>query len=219
MTDSGITRRPIAARQTKWAAAVAAFLARSGARPNLISLCSILFAACAAACLFAIPLTGSAFSKVALYAGVVIFVPLRLLCNLFDGMVAVEGGFRTPLGELYNEMPDRISDVLILAGAGFSTGCQTGINLGWLCSVLAVLTAYVRAMGGATGVPQPFCGPMAKQQRMAAVIIASTLSAAELIAERPPVIMSVALAVIAAGSAVTCVRRTIIIAGNLNSKK
>ena len=29
----------------------------------------------------------------------------RLLCNLLDGMVAVEGGKRSKSGELYNDVP------------------------------------------------------------------------------------------------------------------
>ena len=44
------------------------------------------------------------------------FIQLRRLCNLFDGMVAVEGGFKTKSGELYNDLPDRFSGALILAG-------------------------------------------------------------------------------------------------------
>ena len=218
MSESRMTRRPIAARTTKWAAAMSTLLVRIGARPNPISVLSAVFAAGAAACLFAVPLTLSRRTKLELYAGVVLLVPMRLLCNMFDGMVAVEGGFRTRLGDLYNELPDRISDVLILVGAGFSIGTLAGINLGWLCGVLAVLTAYVRAMGGVTGATQPFCGPMAKQQRMATVVAASALSAAELLAGRSNVVMPIALTVIAAGSALTCLRRAIIIAKDLNSR-
>lgn len=33
----------------------------------------------------------------------------RLLCNLLDGMVAVEGGKRSKSGELYNDVPGLIS--------------------------------------------------------------------------------------------------------------
>jgi phosphatidylglycerophosphate synthase len=58
-------------------------------------------------------------------------IQLRLLCNLLDGMLAVEGGLKTPLGELYNEIPDRLADVAILAGAGASARDLTvGLALG-----------------------------------------------------------------------------------------
>ena len=44
-------------------------------------------------------------------------VQCRLLCNLFDGMVAVEGGKRSPNGDLYNDMPDRFDEDTV--GTGF----------------------------------------------------------------------------------------------------
>lgn len=218
MNESRMTRRPIAARDTRWAAKVAARLVAMGAKPNQISVLSVVFAACAAGCLMTVPGVDSPGFKMLLHGGAALFIPLRLLCNMFDGMVAVEGGVRTRLGDLYNELPDRVSDVLVLVGAGYSVGNPTGVWLGWLCGVLAVLTAYVRAMGGVTGAVQPFCGPMAKQQRMVTVVVASILTSAGLAAGWSYPIMTVALILIAAGSAITCVRRTLAIARDLNSK-
>ena len=54
------------------------------------------------------PISAFHFNAVAQYG---------LLANLLDGLVAVEGGRRSPTGELFNEVPDRVSDVLVLAGA------------------------------------------------------------------------------------------------------
>ena len=77
-------------------------------------------------------------------------IQMRLLCNLFDGMVAVEGGHKTKSGEIYNELPERFADVFILVGAGNAwMRVEWGPLLGWLCAVLALLTAYVRALGAA----------------------------------------------------------------------
>lgn len=214
-----MTRRPIAARETRWAAAIAGGLVRMGAKPNAISVLSAVFAACAAACLFAIPYAAASKpATLSLYFGVAVFIPLRLLCNMFDGMVAVEGGFKTRLGDLYNELPDRISDVLVLVAAGYSVNTRAGVCLGWLCGTLAVLTAYIRAMGGVTGAIQPFAGPMAKQQRMVTVIAACVLSAILRLLNLDYPVMTVALIVIAVGCAITCVRRTLLIAGDLNSR-
>jgi phosphatidylglycerophosphate synthase len=39
-------------------------------------------------------------------------IQLRLLCNLLDCMVAIEGGKSAPTGALFNEMPDRFADPL-----------------------------------------------------------------------------------------------------------
>ena len=90
---------------------------------------------------------------------------VRLLCNLFDGMVAIERDIASPIGELYNEVPDRISDAAIMIGLGYAaTGYST---FGWLAALACVFVAYVRAMGKAAGAGNDFCGPMAKPQRMA----------------------------------------------------
>ena len=84
-------------------------------------------------------------------------VQLRLLCNLIDGMVAIESGKGSPLGELYNEIPDRLSDAATLVGLGFAAGSVPW--LGFLAAILAVFVAYVRAAvkiaGGAAGLLGP----------------------------------------------------------------
>ncbi|MCA8971970.1 MAG: CDP-alcohol phosphatidyltransferase family protein, partial [Planctomycetes bacterium] len=98
-----------------------------------------------------------------------VLVQLRLLANMLDGMVAVATQKTTPVGELYNEIPDRVSDVAILLGLGYSLGGH--VELGWAASVAAVLTAYVRAQVKVAGAPQDFCGPMAKPHRMFAVTV------------------------------------------------
>src|SRR5258708_5113414 len=67
-------------------------------------------------------------------------------------------------GELFNEVPDRVSDVAIQVGAGYAFGSSP--TLGFSAALAAVLTAYVRAQSNAVGAPQEYCGPMAKPQRM-----------------------------------------------------
>ena len=46
-------------------------------------------------------------------------------------MVAVEGGRRTKSGEVFNDLPDRLSDPLILVGAGYALPYAWGPQLGW----------------------------------------------------------------------------------------
>ena len=60
-------------------------------------------------------------------------------------MVAVGSGKASPLGEVYNEVPDRIADPLILIGAGFAAGGSP--TLGYVAALLAVFVAYVRVLG------------------------------------------------------------------------
>ena len=201
------TRRPISSRNSRWAAAVAGLLARRGIRPNVISVASAVFAAFAGVSLW---LAGHAGKTGVpwLFLSAALLVQLRLLCNLFDGMVAIEGGFKTKSGEIFNELPDRFADAFILIGAGYSLPTSDWMPLlGWLGAVFAVLTAYVRALGASAGASQHFCGPMAKQHRMAVMTLACATSAAFswLSVEFP--LMPSALALIATGGVLTVFRR------------
>ncbi|MBI3028241.1 MAG: CDP-alcohol phosphatidyltransferase family protein [Candidatus Rokubacteria bacterium] len=212
-------RRPIKARETRGAQALARWLTRAGACPNQISLLSIVFAGLAGLCLI-LSRSGADAGRIALLLAAALLIQLRLLANLLDGMVAIEGGLRTSAGEVVNEFPDRLSDVVILVCAGYSvTAVEWGPTLGWAAAVLAVLTAYVRALGASLGTAQYFCGPMAKPQRMAATTLACLLSGVEIIRGWPPLAMPVALGVIMAGSMMTVSRRIIAIATELEGDR
>ena len=160
-------RRPLRSRDTALAHAAARWLKAHGATPNGISLAGIVFAAAAGACFAAAFRVAPALTPLLLVAGAAL-VQGRLACNLLDGMVAVEGGLESPTGDLYNELPDRLADTLIVLGIGYGlTGFPWGRNSGGSAGLLAVSTAYVRPLGGASGLPQCFIGPMAKPHRMA----------------------------------------------------
>ena len=197
----GWTRRPLKSRNLAWPVRMAAALSGYGVRPNHISLASVAAAASAGVCLLGGHYLAAAF-----------FIQLRLLCNLLDGMVAIEGGRRSPSGEIYNDLPDRLSDAMILLAAGYSLSWPHAVELGWAASLLGVLTAYVRVLGGACGLAQDFRGPMAKPQRMA------VLTAACLLASFDSRAIAAALMVIVAGSIVTVVVRVRSILGQLEYK-
>jgi phosphatidylglycerophosphate synthase len=201
-------RRPLATRGTAWAQALAAALARSSVTPNGISLASIVFAAAGAGLLLYWPTP----------AGLVLCalcVQLRLLCNLLDGMVAVEGGKGTPVGVLYNELPDRIADALLLVALGYAAGAAW---LGWLCALLAAFTAYIRVTGGSLGLTQDFRGPQAKPQRMFVMTVACLAAAAELALRGSVYALLLAAGIIALGSALTCIARSHAIARRLRAR-
>ncbi len=93
-------------------------------------------------------------------------------------MVAIEGGKKSATGDLFNEVPDRIADVAILAGLGLCASTQPwGIHLGWLAAALAVMTAYIRMQGAVLTGKHDFRGPMAKPHRMALVTGVCVVSA------------------------------------------
>jgi phosphatidylglycerophosphate synthase len=144
-----------------------------------------------------------------------VFVQLRLLCNLLDGMVAsIEGGKSTATGELFNEIPDRLADPLLLVLLGYAAGYPW---LGWLTALLAVLTGYIRLLGGSIGQPQDFGGLLPKQRRMAVLTITLVIQAIEYALWRSRVSPLAAVIIIAAGSLVTCISRTIAIAERLEA--
>jgi phosphatidylglycerophosphate synthase len=201
-------RRPLKTRQRRWAAAIAGWLTRRRISPNAISLSSVATAALAGICFAAIPGRAAGW-QIALLVAAAGLIQLRLLANLLDGMVALEGGLHTPTGDLFNELPDRLADSIILVAAGYAIPLAWGGPLGWLSALLAVLTAYIRLLGGSLGLPQDFGGPMAKPHRMAVLTLACLVSAGEaaVLGYRGRA-LAVALAVIALGSALTIARRT-----------
>ena len=202
--DPARNRRPLASRQTGFARALTRALLRTAITPDQISFAGILFAA--AAGLLLLTPTVPTFLLAAL------LIQLRLLANLLDGLVAVEGGRGSRLGPLWNEAPDRVEDTLILAGFGVAAGAPA---LGLWAALAAMSCAYVRALGGALGQPQTFAGPMAKQHRMAAVTLGCALGAIELAAGRAPVLPATILWIVALGALVTAARRLVIIARGL----
>ncbi len=175
-------------------------------RPNGISALSVVYAAGAGTCL-ALSGRGS-LAGCLLFVGAAAFLQLRLLCNLMDGMVAVEGGFRSKSGEVWNDVPDRISDPLILVPAGYAiTVHPWGIELGWAAGLLAVLTAYARMLGGALGLKQDFGGIMAKPQRMAVMTVACIAAAAGAFRGWDGWVITTALSLIVLGALVTFIGR------------
>ena len=205
MPETEANRRPIASRSSGWAKASAAFLATTRVTPNQVSTASIVFAATGAALLLwrpdAIGLIGCALA-----------IQARLVCNLLDGMVAVEGGKKSALGPLYNEFPDRIADSLLIVTTGYAAGWPA---MGWFGALAAALTAYVRVFGGSLGLPQDFRGPMAKQQRMAALTLACVVGAGEWLFVGSRYALAAAAAIIAVGSVATSVTRALAIAAQL----
>lgn len=217
MSSGHADRRPIAQRDAGWAKTAAARLARLGVRPNQISVLSVVVAAAAAAALVAGG-RGGAGTRAALFVLAGLLIETRLLCNLFDGMLAVEGGMHSKSGVIYNDLPDRLSDALILTGAGYAIGGDWPVALGWAAALLAVTTAYVRTLGGAAGLRQDFGGPMAKQQRMQVIVAACALGAGLAATTWSDRVLVAALVIVVAGSSLTVARRTLRIVRELESR-
>lgn len=209
-------RRQLRTRSRAWPSVIARGLASAGVTPNQVSVASIFFAVIAGcAFCFAGDRIGEALGLVVAAAG----IQLRLLCNLLDGLLAIEGGLKSKTGELFNEIPDRIADIVILLGAGYAIHHYPwGMALMFFAPILAVLTAYVRLLGGSLRLPQDFGGPMAKQHRMFVLTVGALAGAIEHAARGTIWSLVAAMAVIVAGSALTLILRTLRIAKGLEAR-
>lgn len=173
MDASDDRRRPIAARGWGFSQRASAFLVARGASANAISVWGMLAGLIAGLLLYATSLVER--GAWLLWLGAALCIQLRLLANMLDGMVAVARGTTSKVGELYNEIPDRVSDTAALVGLGYAAGGHP--VLGWAAALIAMTTAYVRATGAAAGAKPDFGGPMAKPQRMALATATATACA------------------------------------------
>jgi phosphatidylglycerophosphate synthase len=134
---------------------------RLGIPPDAISYLSIVAALAAALC----------FWKSGRNTWLLIIAPvfcyLRLWFNMLDGMVAVAAEKASARGEIVNDLPDRISDVIIFAGVAQSDLMNPLI--GYWTAILSLLTAYVGLFGQAIGGRREFSGIMSKPWRMVAL--------------------------------------------------
>lgn len=212
MTDP--QRRPLASRNAGWAQSLARRLAGTRISPNQISMASIVAAAGAGGALWA---SGGAegWCRALLLVLAAAACQIRLICNLLDGLVAVEGAKATPDGAFWNEFPDRLSDMLILVGMGLGAADPA---LGWAAASFAVLTAYTRELGHGLGLAADFRGPMAKPHRMAAVTVASLAAILDPLWTGSVQMLWLGLWVIVLGSALTVMRRAVGIVAQLKRR-
>jgi len=195
-------RRPVSFRDTKLAAALAKRLADAGLEPNTISIWSAIFSLFAGGLIAASGRFDPGPNAAIVLLGAIVMIAFRGLCNVLDGMVAIEHGKRTKSGELFNELPDRFADVFILAGAGYVF--HSIVWLGWTAAALAVITAYVRTLGAAMGAGQHFIGPMQKTHRMAVMAGACVLGGiVSILGGRVAWVMLLALLAVSIGCIIT----------------
>src|SRR5712691_12620344 len=155
------SRRPIAQMFRRTGNGTTNLCVRLGIPPDAISYLSILAALAAALC----------FWKSGRHAWLLIIAPLfcylRLWFNMLDGMVAVAAGKASARGEIVNDLPDRISDVIIFVGVAHSDLMNPFI--GYWTAIVSVITAYVGLFGQALGAQRAFGGITSKPWRMVAL--------------------------------------------------
>lgn len=208
MLENG-SRRPLKVRDHNYSVKIAKFLSTKNITPNQISVASIFFSLLSGICILLIN-TQSNFELWFYSILAALFIQMRLLCNLFDGMVAMEGGKSTKSGELYNDIPDRISDSIIFICIGYSLSLVTwGAQLGFFAALIAMMTAYVRVLGSSMGAGSCFKGPMAKQHRMAITTFALVLTPIEFIILEENYLLFLTLIIIGIGTVITVCNRVL----------
>jgi phosphatidylglycerophosphate synthase len=212
------TRRPLEVRGAGWSKAIASNLSKKNITPNQISIASIFFTMFSSIFILLIP-SAVSYQTWLFPILAALFIQMRLLCNLFDGMVALEGGKSTKSGELYNDIPDRVSDSIIFIALGYSISIISwGAELGYLAALFAMMTAYIRVLGSSMGADSCFKGPMAKQHRMAILTISLILSPFEVLLFDQAYMLFVALMLITFGSLLTILNRIYSIYKNIEGK-
>ena len=161
-------RRPISGVFRQTAGAGTRFCVRHGIHPDAISYLSIVAALIAAICFW----KSDATRWLLLIAP--LFCYLRLWFNMLDGLVAFAGGKASRRGEILNDLPDRVSDVLIFVGVAHS-GLMHPL-IGYWAAIFTVLASYVGLFGQALGVQRQFGGVMSKPWRMVAVHVGAWLT-------------------------------------------
>ena len=152
------SRRPIAELFRRTAHLPVRWCVQLGIHPNTVSYSSILAGGAAGICFW------QAQHVPALLIPAVGFLYVRLWLNMLDGMVALASGKASRTGEIANELPDRISDVVIFVGVGHSGYCN--VLGGYWAAIFALLVAYVGTLGQAVGARREFGGVMSKPWRM-----------------------------------------------------
>lgn len=202
LTEALPSRRPIAMRASRTVQALARFLAKRGVSANSVSIASIACALLAAIAMIAAGMRGGLLPFVV--AALLVFA--RGICNLVDGLIAIENDGKSATGAFLNEAPDRIADVLLFTALGLAWNWSwMGLSAGLAVSTLCIGTAYLRALGKTLTGEDDFRGPLAKPHRIG-VLIFGLLLTPFLPASWQP--LGVTLAILFAGTLLTLATRT-----------
>ena len=136
-------------------------LAARGISPDAVTLAAIPVGALAGLCILASPTVPGLLLAVPFLAAA------RLILNLLDGALARRTGRTHARGELFNEVGDRVTDLLFLVPVAFVPGAdRTTVLLGALGAVLA---SYIGLTTRAAGGERLYRGILSKPGRMVLV--------------------------------------------------
>lgn len=123
---------------------------------------------------------------------------LRTAANALDGMVATTTGTARPLGEVFNEVADRLGDVAVFLPLTLVPAVSDGLVAVTIAAML--VTSYLGVTVKAAGGKRIYDGLMAKPDRMFVLGAAATIG---LVFDETGVAFSWALWIILAGVLIT----------------
>lgn len=172
-------------------------LAARRVNPDVLSALAVVVAALGGACL------ALAASVPLLLLAVPLLAAVRLLLNVLDGAVARRGGVARPMGEMWNELGDRVCDTLFMGGLAFHPAVDT--RLVAAAVVAALLASYAGITARAAGGVRQYTGVMSKPGRMVLLAIAAPLT----FITSDNRCLNLGLIIIAVGALITLIQRLI----------
>ena len=139
-----------------------------------------------------------------LFLAVPLFVFIRLATNALDGMVARKTGASSAIGEVHNEVLDRISDAVVILSIG-----MTGLGSMQLSSVVCafmMLGSFIGLSSKAAGGRRIYDGVMGKPDRMVVVGALSFIA----VWYQSSILWNAGLGFMAAGALISCLQRYMI---------
>lgn len=178
-------------------APIAERLAARGTSPDVITWLAVPVAAAGGACLALSP------AAPILLLAVPVLAIARLGLNLLDGMVARRTGRSNAMGEVWNELGDRLADTFFIGGLSWVPG--VGPWLAFPAAIAALLASYVGITSRAAGASRQYGGVMSKPGRMGALATSAPIA----LVAGSDVPLAIGAVVIAVGAAMTLVQRLI----------
>lgn len=196
-----------------WVRTVSSLCLRIGLSWVVICVFSMLFAMVSMASFMVAGDQADALGAILAWGAAFCCIQMSLICYKIAN-VLVEVGKGSPAGVIYNEFTDRLADVLILVGAGYSGAGELGVvklydmlPLGWCAASVALGSEYSRLLGASLTGFHDFRGAMAKPQRMAVLSVGSCIELVQHLSHLERWGIKLALTLIFLGGLITCWRR------------
>jgi archaetidylinositol phosphate synthase len=131
--------------------------------PDIVSYLAVIVAAATAWCFY------DSANHPFLLIVAIILIFLRMTLNTLDGIMAIRRGNLSLKGEIVNALPDRYSDIVMVAGIALSPLCRDWLGIVAISTMF--LVSYTGMLGKALTVSWQHHGPMGKVERMVLVMI------------------------------------------------